>query len=260
MHTKLLIFPLFCIIPFIVVKRIFILVLILSNCIQSFAQNGFLFQPQIGFGVSTVSNLEQPNIACDCGLLEGAQKQVSTFNIDAKLGYEFNRIRFSSGLEFLRTGPMQNISLNSFPSGRGYTTPVFDNYSHYDHLLIPISIGYNITLIKKWSFTPELGTHLLFIKENSSSFSNSGNFLFSAKLNFEKEINQYLSIVITPAYYNIIAPVYFHESDNSPMPTFLNYRASNHLFLLQCGVQCRLPHKAKNKPASKNKSKVVGTN
>jgi hypothetical protein len=221
-------------------KNAIMIFLFSVECFISYSQDGFLFQPQLGIGVSKMSPIDpHSDLACNCSFKFDGQTTVPTYNIETKLAYQLDHFRIISGLQFIRTGSPGNLDLVSYPTNE---VSLYAAHAHYDHLLIPVSLGYNITLINKWGLTPELGTNILFIKgsESNSWLSNSNKSLLSVKINFEKKVRDNLSIVITPAFFKIKDPVYTYSYFGDSQ----RWESINEMFFLQGGMLWHLPHKA----------------
>lgn len=221
-------------------KNLFTVLFCFSACIPSFAQNGFLFQPQIGFGFSRMNGPERTAMPYnyDDVLSLKTQNACATFDAEIKVAYEYKRWRLYTGLQFIQTAAMQNpVYVETIGSYGTYYSAAQDAYTYYGHLIIPVSVGYRLPLYKQWEIVPEIGTQLLFVKEDNSALSNSNKFLLSGKLNVERKISKAISIVVSPSYYMLNAPVYFQAGRPYPPDMFSgSVKASNSVFMLQAGI------------------------
>ena len=222
-------------------KKTSILVLLVTYCMQSVAQDGFFVRAQAGGGgtkiKSIASNFNRVRLICDCGYDVGKQVSAPSADVNTEIGYQYNRVRLITGLQIISTRNLEGASFIAFPSGKTYTTPITDAYSGYYHTLVPLSIAFKISLPGRSALYPELGTRLLFISDNDKVYRHSDikGRLFSAKLNYEYPVSKKLALAAAPAYYAVASPVFYKPGDdNNRLISF------NRSFMLQAGFLWRV--------------------
>ncbi|MBN9482985.1 MAG: hypothetical protein BGO70_01805 [Bacteroidetes bacterium 43-93] len=125
---------------------------------NSYARNEFYLKPYVGAGISNItgdagerSYLKMMGRDYDTKL-----QSIYTFSAGVEMGYQVNKLRVSTGVQYLQTGNQNNDVLLIFEG----QPPVRDSGSislRFSHLLVPVNIGYEISISKKFSITPQTG-------------------------------------------------------------------------------------------------------
>ena len=228
-------------------KKVALFVVLFAGYNSASAQDGLFVRAQAGAGVSNVSGIEQrfgsAHMACDCGYDLGNQTTSTSVDLNTEIGYEYKRVRLITGLQDMTTGNLRGARSFAYPSGKTYYYPITDAYGSYNHLLVPISLSFKISLRGRSSLYPEIGTRIMFIADNDKMYGHTdikGHF-FTAKLNYEYALNKKLSLAITPAWYHIATPVFV-----TPKADYNRMISYNNVFMLQAGVVWHLKHVSNN--------------
>jgi hypothetical protein len=131
----------------------------------SMAQGGFFIMPSAGYGFS---NIAEKTIY----IQPGQKTNTGSYIAEFKLGYSIGNIRFSTGLNYFRTGYCRKkYTLIYVPTS---STPVeTDAYSFFSHLGIPLQIGSVIPVYKKLSLYPTIGTDITYNLGEKIAYRNS---------------------------------------------------------------------------------------
>ena len=130
--------------------RKFILFILCLSCIPAFAQDGLFLQPTIGIGVGKVKYSEDAPFPIKFTLIPSVQ---------IGIGYQFSHVVLSTGLGYMQTGFAQKITYTDYVGnvvGTGYLN------LHYNHLVVPVTVGYKLNGGKKFSVTPVIGTEITY--------------------------------------------------------------------------------------------------
>lgn len=119
---------------------------------QANAQSGFYLSPAIGAGMSGVKqnyfSIDQKN-----GFSPDS-KVILSYNAQLGVGYRYKKWRLETGLQYLVTGyKYEDIFLGiDFPTGPAGTTE-----TRYQHLAVPLRLGYSISLSDRLHLVPYAG-------------------------------------------------------------------------------------------------------
>ncbi len=199
-----------------------LLLLFLLAChFQVFAQNGFFIQPSAGVGYT--------NATIYSSFLNGTYKPAS--NLRLLFGYKYRNIIFKAGFSYFNSGYVDTRTLP-------FMQPEYQlnaGYRYETYLALPVTIGYNIKINKRFSVAPYLGYTLGFEKNRTSVFATqkmswpeSGTNSFAS---MQMEVNYKLS----PKFYLIAAPDVQYM-----IPTRYDNQASyfsNYTYTLNLGVK-----------------------
>jgi hypothetical protein len=119
---------------------------------QANAQSGFYLAPSIGAGMSGV---KQNYFSIDHkNGFSPDSKAIFSYNARLGVGYNYKKWRLETGLQYSVTGyKIEMIFLGiDFPSGPAGTTE-----TRYQHLSVPLRLGYSIRLSDRLHFVPYAG-------------------------------------------------------------------------------------------------------
>lgn len=119
---------------------------------QAYGRNGLYLSPSLGAGIS---NVKQNYFSIDQnGGYSPDAKSIFSYNAGLGIGYEYKNWRLETGLQYLLTGyryeglVLGSNILNS-ESGTAET--------RYQHLSVPLRLGYSIKLGERFHFVPYAG-------------------------------------------------------------------------------------------------------
>ncbi len=123
---------------------------------SSYAQNGFYLTASAGAGMSGAKRIYyNPNNA------PGALKQSDIMNYHATMGvgYRYKHWRIETGLQYLTSGyQLNNLILGSdFDPNKTIITGTGNYRITYNHIGIPLQLGYAFPLSHKLNVVPSLG-------------------------------------------------------------------------------------------------------
>jgi len=217
---------------------------------NSYAQNDFYLKPYAGVGIS--------NIAGDAGersylKIMGRNddtklRSVYTFSAGVEMGYQIHKLRVSTGIGYLQTGNQNKDVLLVFEGN----PPVRDSGSiavKFKHLLVPINVGYEINIGKKFSITPQTGFAISYNMQRVDDWNtnlntektaiNQGTFtnlykpisvFSSSSLNFEYSLVKKIRLFVAPAFYYMLT-----NMDAVHNPAF---KTTEHPYALHLSVGC----------------------
>jgi hypothetical protein len=133
-------------------KKILFLAGAVTFATGSFAQNGFYLSPSIGAGIS---NTKQDFFSLDPNGSKIKRSNILSYNGSLNVGYKLNHWRFEAGIQYSISGyKMDDLVFgNNFPD----TTPQGSSEVQYQHLSIPLKVGYEIRLGNKFNLIPLAG-------------------------------------------------------------------------------------------------------
>ncbi len=114
---------------------------------QASGRNGFYVSPSAGVGVS---RLRLNYLLPDGVKFDRRAENVLSYNATLGMGYNYKKWRLEMGLQYALTGYQVTCLSPGFPDNTRTTT-------RYEHLNIPLRLGYNIGLNNRLSFVPYAG-------------------------------------------------------------------------------------------------------
>ena len=199
--------------------------LMLCLCGSSlFAQNGFFLQPQFGAGVAnthwTPGGDNPPS-------QEITHYTIFSFQGTLDVGYRTRKWEFITGLGYFRTGydgpwagiPWDDLSIpgqGQVGSTKEYP-PLGSTVTYNPHIILPVKVGYQLYLNKKWVFVPYLGAEVAygldrvykaFGKEPGHGFDTRRFGVFGlAQLNFECKVTKRIEFTTGLSFHYDLTPL-----------------------------------------------------
>jgi hypothetical protein len=120
--------------------------------VPAFAQNGFYLSPSIGAGIS---NTKQDFFSLDPNGSKIKRANISGYSGSLNVGYKLSHWRFEAGIQYSTSGYKIDDLLfgYSFPDTIGYGSST----TQYQHLAIPVKVGYEIRLGNNFKLIPFAG-------------------------------------------------------------------------------------------------------
>jgi hypothetical protein len=133
-------------------KKTLFLVGIVSLTAPTFAQNGFYLSPSVGAGIS---NTKQDFFSTDPNGSKIKRDDIFSYSGSLNVGYKLNHWRLEAGIQYSISGFNYGklVFGNNFPD----TTSQGSAETRYQHLSIPIKVGYEIRLGSKFKLIPFAG-------------------------------------------------------------------------------------------------------
>jgi hypothetical protein len=120
--------------------------------VPALAQNGFYLSPSIGAGTG---NTKQDFFSTDPNGNTIKRGSALSYSGNLNIGYKLNHWRLEAGIQYSTSGfKYDNLVFgNNFPD----TTPQGSVTIRYQHLAVPIKVGYEIRLGNKFNLVPFAG-------------------------------------------------------------------------------------------------------
>lgn len=218
------------------------------------AQNGFYLTGGAGAGTT---NVKQNYSYTDITGSTITRSSRYSYNASLGIGYRYKNWRFQTGVQYLKTGyELNNLVFSSdFDPTRIIAVPSGDYRITYDHIGVPVQVGYTIAPSKKLSLVPYLGllpTYNLGARSvisasgtetvnkwTSAAFGSRYNRISlwgTAALQLEYKVSNKVSITGGPSLQYMISNF---EKNTHPVPEN-QYQQRNYAISLNLGVTIRL--------------------
>ncbi len=122
----------------------------------SSAKDKFYLQPIIGIGLGNIN----------AGRVNGeyASKNILVPDFQLAIAYRHKKMQLSSGIGYMQTG---REALSTYWISKGASTGQVWTYKRqelqrYNHILVPLTLGYSFKLSKEFSFIPAIGAGITY--------------------------------------------------------------------------------------------------
>ena len=206
---------------------------------QASARNGFYISPSIGAGISSQ---KQKYFSPDQISYSPDTKNAFSYNAQLGIGYSYKKWRLETGLQYAVTGYKYTdiiLGINFPDMGEGTIE------TRYQHLSLPLRIGYTVGLSDKLSlapyagiiasynlgartvtkFSPEPKSDYRWQSKDFKNYYNSSSLWGNLALRLEYKVNNRLSILGGPT-------VQYMISNFMKIPDGAIYKASERMFLV----------------------------
>lgn len=221
--------------------------------IPAFAQNGFYLSTTVGTGMSNVK--QGYTFINENGSFV---KQTGIMNYNAKIGvgYQFKNWRFQTGLQYGTSGYKLKGSLFSadFDPITPYQQGASEYQLTYNHIGIPVQVGYVILPERKLSIVPQIGIFTSYNLGAHSSMVSQGeqkehtwskesfegqykrvSIWGTAAIQLEYKLSKRISLIGGPSVQYMI-----NNFNYSPNPSFFKSEQRNYAINFDLGVNIKL--------------------
>jgi hypothetical protein len=222
-------------------KRTLLAVFCFLSFFNCFAQTGWFLQPMVGAGAGKA-------VYKDSFRYPYKTSFVPTYSMRLNVGYQYSHIMLSAGAGVLRTG-FAYLNYN-------YSSHHFTDY-FFNHLIIPLSVGYKLSSSGRWSFMPVAGPEITYnysARISAINVSNEPNYktvkipsyffdnyyqkisLFGVlQTNFDYLVAPRLEFVLTPEFNWAITSQQIFQVSHPQFP-----RQHDYCFLLNVGIKWQI--------------------
>jgi hypothetical protein len=228
------------------------------TCERSFAQTAFYLKPTAGIGTSNSFVSGRPT-------QDGKSNNILAYNFHFDFSYRVNNFSINAGLGYMRTGREYQYVYAYIGAVSHPTTyhAEMNKLEHYNHFVIPLSVGYSIRLSEKLLILPAIGAEFSYnnsatykISSTTNNFSYDESHIYAGKefawyfnkfslwgfsqLNLECQIDDYETVTFGPDIHymmtNIVKSNHTNINGINDLPNKLN----NYAVFFSVGFKYRL--------------------